>query len=99
MLDGHTALVTGAPRGIGHAIARALARAGARVVGTATSDEGAAAITTYLKAEGDRGEGLRLDVADGAAIEAAVAAVSERLGGISILVNNAGITRDNLLVR
>ncbi len=99
MLDGHIALVTGATRGIGRAIALALAREGANVVGTATGDEGAGAITAYLKAEGCRGEGIRLDVADGTAIEAAVAGVSERVGAIAILVNNAGITRDNLLLR
>jgi 3-oxoacyl-[acyl-carrier protein] reductase len=99
VLDGYIALVTGATRGIGRAIALALAREGANVVGTATSDEGAGAITAYLKAEGCRGEGIRLDVADGAAIEAAVAGVTERVGAIAILVNNAGITRDNLLLR
>jgi 3-oxoacyl-[acyl-carrier protein] reductase len=99
MLDGHTALVTGASRGIGRAIALALARSGAHVVGTATTDAGAAAITAYLQAEASRGEGLRLDVADGAAIATTVAALLERAGGIAILVNNAGITRDNLLLR
>jgi 3-oxoacyl-[acyl-carrier protein] reductase len=89
----------GATRGIGRAIALALARAGARVVGTATRDEGAEAITAYFKAEGCSGEGIRLDVAQGAAVEMAVAGIAERLGSIAILVNNAGITKDNLLLR
>jgi 3-oxoacyl-[acyl-carrier protein] reductase len=99
MLDGKTAFVTGATRGIGKAIAVALMRAGANVVGTATTAAGAAAITEYLKEAGKRGEGIQLDVTDGAAIESVVARVATQFGDIAILVNNAGITRDNLLLR
>ncbi len=99
MLDGQIALVTGATRGIGKAIALELARQGASVVGTSTTDAGAAAISAYLHEAGARGEGIRLDVTDSASIEVAISSIAERLGEVAILINNAGITRDNLLLR
>jgi 3-oxoacyl-[acyl-carrier protein] reductase len=94
-----TALVTGASRGIGHAILLELGRSGAAAIGTATSAEGAAAIQRALDAHGMTGAGIVMDVAETASIEAALADAQQRFGEISILVNNAGITRDNLLVR
>lgn len=99
-LQGKVALVTGASRGIGQAIALELVRLGATVVGTATSDTGAEAITAYLKDAGcESGRGLRLQVTEEGACEAVVSAISKEFGDIAILVNNAGITRDNLLMR
>ncbi len=98
-LSGQVALVTGATRGIGQAIAKTLAAAGATVIGTATTEEGAAKIAAYLAEAGNAGTGIRLDVSDGAAVDAALADVEERFGAVAILVNNAGITRDNLLLR
>jgi len=95
---GQVALVTGASRGIGAAIARELARKGLRVVGTATTEVGAAAIAHAL-AEFPGCAGRVLDVTDGPAAEALVNAVVEEWGGIQVLVNNAGITRDNLAMR
>jgi len=95
-LDGHVALVTGATRGIGRAIALRLAEAGAKVVGTATTEDGANAIAQAL---GERGSAVVLDVGDASAIDRALTEVETRYGGVTILVNNAGITRDNLLLR
>lgn len=95
-LENEIALVTGASRGIGKAIAETLAKAGATVIGTATSDAGAEKITEYLAPMG--GKGMCLDVADDASIKDVTKAISDEFGAISILVNNAGITRDNLLM-
>ena len=90
------ALVTGATRGIGRAIAEELASKGAFVIGTATSEKGAETISDYL---GDKGKGLVLNVADKESIDAVLEQIKEQFGDIDILVNNAGITRDNLLMR
>jgi 3-oxoacyl-[acyl-carrier protein] reductase len=98
-IDGQTAVVTGASRGIGRAIAEALVRQGAIVIGTATTDDGAAAIDIRLKELDARCAGRALDVNDGAAVEAFWDTVSEQYGVPTILVNNAGIARDNLLLR
>ena len=95
--ESHVALVTGATRGIGKAIAQELAKAGHTVVGTATSDAGADTISTHLAEWG--GMGIRLDVSDSEAVKAAVVMITERYGAPTILVNNAGITRDNLMMR
>ena len=97
MLAGKIALVTGASRGIGAAIALELAKQGAKVVGTATSESGAANITQALSAHG--GIGLALDVNDAAQVEEVLKKIATQFGDVSILVNNAGITRDTLLMR
>jgi 3-oxoacyl-[acyl-carrier protein] reductase len=97
ILKGEIVLVTGASRGIGAAIADELAALGATVIGTATSESGAAAIGERLAATG--GAGRKLDVASSAEVEAVIEEIGKTFGPVSILVNNAGITRDNLLMR
>ena len=99
MLDNEIALVTGASRGIGKEIALALGHRGATVVGTATSDSGAAAISAYLSEAGIKGTGLVLNVTDAESVDAVIKNTKDQFGAISILVNSAGITQDNLLMR
>ena len=98
-LAGKVALVTGATRGIGRAIAVELGQAGATVIGTATSAEGADTIAQALIEAGINGAGVTLNVTDAAQIDAVLTDITQRFGDIGILVNNAGITRDNLLLR
>lgn len=99
MLEGKVALVTGASRGIGKAIAEALGEQGATVIGTATTEGGAEAITQRFAEAGIKGQGMRLDVGDESSVDAVMKDISDRFGAVAVLVNNAGITRDNLLMR
>ena len=99
MLNEKLVLVTGASRGIGRAIALTLGRAGATIIGTATSDEGAANISTIFSENNILGRGMKLNVTDNEQISALLNSVIEDYGTLDILINNAGITRDNILVR
>ena len=99
MLNDKIALVTGATRGIGRAIALELGKQGATVIGTATSEDGASKISAYLAEAGVKGKGIALDVTDTAQTDAVLAAIAKEFGAITILANNAGITRDNLAMR
>jgi len=98
-MNSQIALVTGASRGIGKAIADKLGEAGATVVGTATTDAGAQAITSRFKDAGITGTGLAFNANDDGGSEALMAAITEQFGAVTVLVNNAGITRDNLIMR
>jgi 3-oxoacyl-[acyl-carrier protein] reductase len=98
-LDNQIALVTGASRGIGRGIAMTLAQQGATVIGTATSESGAAAISEALASAGLKGRGVVLNVTDSAASDALIDSVVKEFGGINVLVNNAGITQDQLAMR
>jgi len=99
-LDEQIALVTGASRGIGQAIARTLGKQGANIIGTATTDKGAAAIQADFETQGITGVGLALNVTETDSIDAVMSAIKDKFGSTpTILVNNAGITRDNLLMR
>jgi len=98
-LDGEIALISGASRGIGQAVALNLGRSGATVIGTATSAAGADKISAYLSEQNIKGMGLVLDVADPAAVDGVVENINKEFGAPTILINNAGITRDNLLMR
>ncbi len=99
MLENKVVLVTGASRGIGQAIATALGEQGATVIGTATSDKGAEAISSYFAEAGVKGQGMKLDVGDDESVAAVMEAITDTYAPVDILVNNAGITRDNLLMR
>jgi 3-oxoacyl-[acyl-carrier protein] reductase len=99
MLNEKIALVTGATRGIGRAIALSLGQQGATVIGTATSEAGAQQISDYLVEAGVKGKGVALNVCDVAQTDATLVALAKEYGAITILVNNAGITRDNLTMR
>lgn len=98
-MTGKVVFVTGASRGIGKAIALKFASQGATIVGTATSDSGAEAITAYIKAAGATGMGMRLNVGVTEEVNAVVAQIKETFGDVAVLVNNAGITKDNLMLR
>jgi 3-oxoacyl-[acyl-carrier protein] reductase len=93
------ALVTGASRGIGRAIALELGKQGMAVIGTATSDAGAEAISAYLQEAGISGTGMRADVGNDESVTALVSGIAEQFAMPTVLVNNAGVTRDNLLMR
>ncbi len=99
MLENEIALVTGASRGIGEAIADSLAKAGATIIGTATTQGGADAISARFAAAGFKGQGMVLNVTEQASVDGVVKAINDQFGVPTILVNNAGITRDNLLMR